>query len=393
MNKPILLVPMAGLGKRFRDKGYKVPKQFVIVDDKQIIDYSFNSIDVSDYQKIIFIVLKEYITNFHIDEILKSKFGNSIEIVVIDELTDGSVCSCLAAKSLINNENPLVIYTLDVHFSPVFKYDPNLFYCRSFVLTFQSNSPNYSYAELDENGDVIKTEEKKVISNNALVGIYGFVSGALFVSMAEKMIADKLKTNNEYYIAPLYNLIIGQGHRVLACPVEQMHVIGTPEEMVFFRDNVSNRRHIKPIALCSDHSGFELKQEFKKFLDAQKIQYIDFGTYTHHDCDYVDYVESACGHITKGICNIGFGFCRSGQGINMAANKIKGIRGGLVFNEYMAEYSVRHNCANFFSIPSKFVDLPLLTGINNKISASTFDGGRHSNRVAKIDGLYEKYSK
>ena len=380
--KPNLLIPMAGLGKRFRDKGYHVPKPLVIVDDKQIIDYSFESININDYENIIFVILREYINNFRLDEILKNKFGDKIHIVIVNELTNGSVCSCLAATKLINNENPLIIYTLDVNFFPKFNYNNH---GENFVLTFSSNSPNYSYAELGADGSVIRTEEKNAISNHALVGIYGFSSGKVFVGAAEKMINLQIKINNEYYIAPLYNIIIAEGMDVKSYAIEKIHVIGTPEEMHFFRDNVCNRKIIKPIALCSDHSGFQLKSLFKSFLDSKSIKYIDFGSYASHSCDYVDYVISACNHINEKICNIGFGFCRSGQGVNITANKIKGIRSALIMDEYMARYSIKHNCANFFSIPSREDNITLLINIYNEIMGNTFDGGRHQTRLLKLE--------
>jgi RpiB/LacA/LacB family sugar-phosphate isomerase len=382
--KPNLLIPMAGLGKRFRDKGYFVPKPLVIVDDKQIIDYSFDSIQINDYENIIFVILKEYINNFHIDEILKNKFGDKIKIVVIEELTNGSLCSCLHARRLINNENPLVIYTLDVNFSPVFKYDDSL-YGKNFVLTFNSNSPNYSYAELDNDGNVIRTEEKNVISNNALVGVYGFKSGNSFIKYAELMVKWELKTNNEYYLAPLYNILLSENEKVISKSVEKMYVIGTPEEMQFFRDNVCNHKIKKSIALCCDHSGFELKSLFKQYLDENKIKYIDFGAYTKYPCDYSDYVKESCNHINKGICNIGFGFCRSGQGVNITANKIKGIRSALLIDEYMSQYSIKHNCANFFSIPTYYHSLDTLIKMYNEIKINTFDGGRHQARLMKLE--------
>jgi len=383
--KPILLVPMAGLGKRFRDQGFIVPKPFIMVDKKQIIDYSFDSIDQSEYEKIIFIVRREHISNFYINEILTKKFGSNIEIVIVESLTEGSVCSCLAAKDLINTDNPLVIYTLDVNFSPKFNYstvDENL---DGLVLTFQANSPIYSYAEINTNGNITRTAEKDVISPNALVGIYCFKRGSDFIKYAEKMIEDKVKTNNEYYIAPLYNLLINDGLKIGSQSVEKMHVIGTPEELDFFKKNVAKEFQYKPLALCSDHSGFDLKEDFKIFLDQNNIKYVDFGTYTKKDCDYNDYVALACKHIKEGFSDFAFGFCRSGQGVNISANKNKNIRAALVFDDYTAKYSVTHNCANFFSIPSKYVNIELLKDIFLTIKSNNFDGGRHTSRVRKIE--------
>ena len=82
-------------------------------------------------------------------------------------------------------------------------------------------------------------------------------------------------------------------------------------------------------------------------------------------------------------CDFGFGFCRTGQGINISANHIKGIRSALIFDEYTAEMSRRHNCANFFSIPEKYVDSEILEKIILTLKNSSFDGGRHMTRMKK----------
>ena len=82
-------------------------------------------------------------------------------------------------------------------------------------------------------------------------------------------------------------------------------------------------------------------------------------------------------------------FCRTGQGVNISGNKRKGIRGALIFDEYTAEHAIRHNSANFFSIPSKYVtgeDLLIMIEIWLN---TTFDGGRHMTRIQKVES-YEK---
>ena len=80
------------------------------------------------------------------------------------------------------------------------------------------------------------------------------------------------------------------------------------------------------------------------------------------------------------------GFCRTGQGINILANKTKNIRAALIFDKYTAEYSIRHNCANFFSIPTKYVDESELDGMVKVLQKSSFDGGRHMTRMKKSIG-------
>ena len=103
------------------------------------------------------------------------------------------------------------------------------------------------------------------------------------------------------------------------------------------------------------------------------------------DCDYNDYVSQAVQFVKDGSGDFVLGFCRTGQGVNIAANKNKNIRAALVFDEYTAEYSVRHNCANFFSIPSKYVDDTLLRKLINIWSITSFDGGRHITRIQKAE--------
>lgn len=157
--KPILLVPIAGRGQRFVDDGYYMPKPLIMVDDKQIIEWSFDSIDKDEYE-IIFVVRKEHVYNFGIDAILKQKFGKHCQIVETDKITSGTVSSCLLAKDLINEDRELVIYTLDVHFQNRFTTDM-VTDCDGFILTFKANNPAYSYVELDERGLSNKNSRKR----------------------------------------------------------------------------------------------------------------------------------------------------------------------------------------------------------------------------------------
>ena len=338
--KPILLVPIAGKGQRFVDDGFHMPKPLIMVDDKHIIDWSFLSINKDEYD-MVFVVRKEHVYNFGMDTILRNKFGEDIKIVETDKVTSGTVASCLLAKDLINNEQPLVVYTLDVHFQKQFSINNVDKDSDGFILTFKANNPAYSYAELDEDGLVLRTAEKEVISENAAVGIYYFKEGSTFVKYAEEMIDKNLRTNNEFYVCPLYNLMIKDGLKVRTGQVDKMYLMGTPTELNFFKNNVNKHFGKKPIALCSDHSGFELKEITKQILDEKGLKYIDFGTYVKKDCDYNDYVKQVTQFIQDKYCDFGFVFCRSGQGVNMAANKQKGIRSSLISDEWTAEMGVK----------------------------------------------------
>ena len=179
----------------------------------------------------------------------------------------------------------------------------------------------------------------------------------------------------------MYNLLIRDGFKVSIQQIQKMHVLGTPEELEFFVDKVAYRFGEKPIGLCCDHSGYERKEQAKEILTSLDIEYIDFGCHIQKDIDYNGYVEQAIESINNKICDFALGFCRTGQGINILANSNASIRAALIFNEYTAEMSRRHNCANFFSIPSKYTDTTSLARIIKTLRDSSFDGGRHMTRM------------
>ena len=165
--------------------------------------------------------------------------------------------------------------------------------------------------------------------------------------------------------------------------VRQMHVLGTPHELEFYVKNVSPIFGDRKIALCGDHSGYQLKEATKKILDKANIEYTDYGTLVDLPCDYSDFTHQAVQAIQNNFCDYGIGFCRTGQGENITANKSDGIRSALVWDSYTAEMARRHNCANFFSIPARYVDEKIMVDIINSILDNTFDGGRHMTRLTK----------
>lgn len=385
MKKYNLLLPIAGRAQRFLDQGYTMPKPLIMSKDKHIIDWSMDSINTEECN-IIFAVRLEHINNFSIDHILRNKFGNEIKIVVIDRVTDGSVSTCLLAKDLINNDLPLLIYTPDVYFQNKFNPSEISDDLDGFLLTFKANSPAHSYVEINENGYANRTAEKEVISQNAAVGVYYYKTGKMFVQYAEEMISKNIRTKGEFYICPMYNLMIRDGAKVGIKQVEKMHVLGTPPELEFFVEHVTTRFGQKPVALCCDHSGFNIKEMAKKLLEENDVPYIDFGTYFAKDCDYNEYVVAAVKSMHNKVCDFGMGFCRTGQGVNILANHLDGIRSALVIDEYMAEYAVRHNCANFFTIPEKYVSEDMLDRMIKIWKKSSFDGGRHMTRMKKTIG-------
>ena len=178
-----LLIPIAGKGSRFVEQGYTIPKQLITAQNKQCLDWSLESFKIEDFN-LIFIIREEHKVNYSLDKVLISKYGPETKVVVLDSMTRGSVESCLYAEEYIDNNNPLTIFTMDVAFLPVVTAKDLMTDHDGMLLTFKSNSPNYSYAQYDEKFRVTRTAEKEVISDRALVGVYHFKTGSSFVKNA-----------------------------------------------------------------------------------------------------------------------------------------------------------------------------------------------------------------
>ena len=379
MKKYNLLIPIAGVAKRFADCGYNLPKPLIQVGDKLLIEVSLSSIKISECQ-IVFIVKGDHCRNYSLDEILYQKFGKDIKIKILEEETDGALCTCLEGINLCDDRLPLLIYTPDVIFYP--KFDPGSIGkdLDGQILTFKANSPDHSYA-LTDGDQVIKTAEKTVISSDAAVGLYYFKNIQTFKSCAAEAISNKEKVVNEYYICPIYNKLINKKLKVGIKQVSKMYVLGTPSELNFYIKNVYPNKQSKVIGLSSDHSGFELKKIAREILTKEKVKFIDYGCFTDKDSDYNDFLKQAMDGLRNKHINYVFSFCRTGQGMNIMSNKYEFGRSGLILNEAMAELSVTHNCCNCFSFPSAFITSNELEKCICKILTSTFDGGRHYNRI------------
>lgn len=379
-----LLVPLAGAGSRMKNGGYSIPKPMIVAGDKTILEWGIQSIDHSECN-LIFVIRQDHIMNFSIDSFLKSKFGDDIKIITTDINTRGSVESCYLAKDTINNNLPLIIFCPDVAFKPVYKPRPEHFNYAGHILTFKANSANYSYILKDDDGYVTQAVEKVVISEDASVGVYCFKTGKLFVSLAEQIISKDIKSQNEFYIAPMYNLITDSG-KVTCESVEDMYIMGTPSEMDFFINVIWPYFLPRTFILCSDHSGYDKKQEIRQHLIEQGIKFIDCGSYSNKSCDYVEFIESAVTCHRHNPGSIILGFCRSGQGVNIAANKYKGIRSVLITDPNSARLGISHNAGNFFAIPYKVNNNDIPEIIKN-LTTTMFQGGRHQNRVSKLESI------
>jgi ribose 5-phosphate isomerase B len=140
------------------------------------------------------------------------------------------------------------------------------------------------------------------------------------------------------------------------------------------------------ISLASDHAGFKYKQLIKEYLEEKGFVIIDHGTFSTNSVDYPDFIKLAAKDVAEHSSEYGIGVCSTGIGVSIVANKFKGVRAALVFNEEMAALSKQHNNANFLALSGNFLDESKVLKILDVWLNTKFEGGRHERRVNKIEG-------
>ncbi len=140
----------------------------------------------------------------------------------------------------------------------------------------------------------------------------------------------------------------------------------------------------KPIAIGTDHAGFDYKMALVNHLNQAGYQVSDFGTYSPDSVDYPDYAHPTATAVEKGECGFGILICGSANGVAITANKHAGIRAAICWQKEIAELTRKHNNANIVCIPARFVSLQQATDILDTFLKTSFEGGRHQARVNKI---------
>lgn len=143
------------------------------------------------------------------------------------------------------------------------------------------------------------------------------------------------------------------------------------------------------ISIGSDHAGFEYKERFIAHLKAAGHEVIDHGTYSSESTDYPLYIIPAAEAVARCEAERGIVLGGSGNGEAMAANKVKGVRCALCWNDETAELSRRHNNANVLSIGQRMISIEIALQILDIWLKTPFEGGRHARRIKELD-FYEQ---
>ena len=141
------------------------------------------------------------------------------------------------------------------------------------------------------------------------------------------------------------------------------------------------------VAIGSDHGGLELKEHVIATLKELNLAYEDMGTHDRNSCDYPDYAQKVAAAVVSGKYDQGILICGTGIGMSIAANKVQGIRAALCNEIFSAKMARAHNNANILCIGARVVGPSVAQEIVKAYFTSAFEGGRHAQRVEKINLL------
>ena len=147
------------------------------------------------------------------------------------------------------------------------------------------------------------------------------------------------------------------------------------------------------IAIGSDHGGYKLKEEIKKYLDEKEIKYIDCGCISEDRVDYPDIAKLVAEKVQNKECEEGIVICRSGIGMSIVANKFKGIRCAKCNDEEEARLSRAHNDSNVLALGADYIETDKAIRMVRMWISTEFEGGRHQERVKLIDEIEKENMK
>ena len=140
----------------------------------------------------------------------------------------------------------------------------------------------------------------------------------------------------------------------------------------------------KPIAIGSDHAGYDYKEDLISFLEGKGLTFKDYGTHSKESVDYADFAHPVASAVDNGEAAFGILICGSANGVAMTANKHQGVRAAICWGEELAKLARGHNDANIICVPARFVREGDAEKMVALFITTDFEGGRHQNRVEKI---------
>ncbi len=244
-----LIMPMGGAGTRFLNNGFECPKPLIELKGRPFFAWAADSIiGRLPLKSLTFVVLQDHIDRFQIDRKIH-EYAPEAAIRVLPQVLNGAVLTCMEGAKAVENDDPVLFCDCDLafHSDSLYQYySQKEIDAAGSLVTFSSDLPRYSYARKNDEGFVVETAEKKVISNEAICGAYGFRNKDIFLSAADRYM--DTCTYKEYFMSGIYNLLISDGERVRSFPTDRFISFGTPEEYASAIENTKalEELHVNP---------------------------------------------------------------------------------------------------------------------------------------------------
>jgi dTDP-glucose pyrophosphorylase len=242
------VIPMAGAGSRFKAEGYDLPKPFIDINGKMMIERVLDGIRVED--AFYTCIIQEQFKKNNQSRLAMLAERYRVVFATVENLTQGAACTALAAYELINNNYPVIFADSDNIFKNTafrgFITDALSRGIDGSLLTFKTREECYSFVEADENGYAIRTKEKEAISNQAIAGVYMFRRGGDFVKCAINAMIYGDKEKGEYYMSNVCNYAIKAGLKIGVYGVgeDEWACVGTPAQLKKFLLKEMGSRYI-----------------------------------------------------------------------------------------------------------------------------------------------------
>ncbi|MDP9341264.1 MAG: glycosyltransferase family 2 protein [Actinomycetota bacterium] len=238
----IVVVPMAGRGSRFAGHAGDLPKPLVPVAGRPMVRWALDSLAGLDPSLVVFVALAEHDARFGLGRLLREWAPpGRTEVVWLDDVTEGQLCTVLAARAFIDADEDLLVASCDTHVRSrlgrdVARRDPH---CRGLISVASMRGDHWSFARLGDDGHVVEVAEKVRISEWASTGLYHFSSGREFVSIGQEMVDGGERTRGEFYVIPVYGRYIERGLQVDVSVAGEVWDMGTPAGAAAFEEHVS----------------------------------------------------------------------------------------------------------------------------------------------------------
>lgn len=232
-----IVVPMAGRGSRFAGRGVETPKPLIPVAGRPMIAWALESLgDLMPGARITCVILQEHEEQHGITALLRTLLGPQTQVAALPDVTEGQLCTVLAARDHLRPDEDLLIASCDTYI--VSRLDSDIRErprdCRGIISVADMPGDRWSFARTDDTGRVVQVAEKERISDHASTGLYYFSDTAEFLETGDAMVRGDERTRGEFYVIPVYQKYIARGLRVDISVAEQMWDMGTPEALDAF---------------------------------------------------------------------------------------------------------------------------------------------------------------